>query len=43
MADPSARRRLSIDGCGDGFGPLYNAARPSKQAKFGPDTHGIPD
>jgi hypothetical protein len=32
MADPSARRRLSFGLCGDGFGPLYNAAKPSKQA-----------
>src|SRR5450432_1882855 len=33
MADPSARRRPSFDFRGCGFGPLYNAARPPKQAK----------
>jgi hypothetical protein len=33
MADPSARRRLSFGLCRGGFGPLYNAAKPPKQAK----------
>jgi hypothetical protein len=32
MTDPSARRRLCFDGNSDGFGRLYNAASPSKQA-----------
>src|ERR1700674_5614636 len=33
MAYPSARRRLYFDCIGDGFGALYNAAGPPKQAK----------
>src|SRR5450756_1667066 len=41
MADPSARRRLYFDGCGDGFGPLYNAAKPPKQAGYVPG-RGVP-
>jgi hypothetical protein len=33
MADPSARRRLSlIKAVRTGFGPLYNVANPPKQA-----------
>jgi ATP-binding cassette subfamily B protein len=32
MTDPSARRRLCFDGNMDGFGGVYNAAGPSKQA-----------
>jgi hypothetical protein len=27
-----ARLRLFVVSCGDGFGPLYNAAQPAKQA-----------
>src|ERR1700722_7366284 len=34
MAYPSARRRLSVNGCEGGFGPLYNALSPPKQAKY---------
>src|SRR6204780_2011094 len=34
MAYPSARRRLSVNGCEGGFGPLYNALSSPKQASY---------